>query len=147
MIEMKTLLAMLLPQVSFQLAVPSEEITTDCQLTIGMGRGLPCFVKRCSARDRVCSNLSSSSLRERASEGSEVAPGDTTGASASEAEYDESASQFGSCSESGYESTSGQSTTSSRQRAKKRKSGWSRQRRSRFWQSVRASTPERWPVA
>merc|ERR1719235_308093 len=46
MVEMKTCLAMLLPHVSFRLAVPSSEITPDQQLTIGMGRGLPCFVDR-----------------------------------------------------------------------------------------------------
>lgn len=45
MVEMKTCLAMLLPHMSFHLAVPREQITTDAQLTIGMGQGLPCFVK------------------------------------------------------------------------------------------------------
>merc|ERR1711972_395886 len=45
MVEMKTCLAMILPQMSFHLAVPRDQITTDAQLTIGMGQGLPCFVK------------------------------------------------------------------------------------------------------
>mmetsp|Transcript_120059 Transcript_120059/g.299486 ORF Transcript_120059/g.299486 Transcript_120059/m.299486 type:complete len:554 (+) Transcript_120059:92-1753(+) len=44
-VEMKTCLAVLLPRLSFKLAVPAEEITPDGQLTIGMGRGLPCFIE------------------------------------------------------------------------------------------------------
>jgi fatty acid omega-hydroxylase len=44
-VEMKTCLAVLLPRLSFKLAVPAGEIIPDGQLTIGMGRGLPCFVE------------------------------------------------------------------------------------------------------
>merc|ERR1712216_167811 len=44
MAEMKACLAMLLPSVSFKLAVPADSIIPDAQLTIGMGRGLPCYV-------------------------------------------------------------------------------------------------------
>jgi len=44
MVEMKTCLAMLLPQVSLRLAVPADSITPDVQLTLGMAAGLPCFV-------------------------------------------------------------------------------------------------------
>lgn len=44
MIEMKTCLATLLPQFSFRLTVPADEIVADTQLTLGMGRGLPCTV-------------------------------------------------------------------------------------------------------
>lgn len=48
LVEMKTCLAMLLPVVSFKLAVPPEEVTADAQLTIGMGNGLLCYVSRAS---------------------------------------------------------------------------------------------------
>jgi len=41
---MKTCLAMLLPQMTFQLAVPAEEISHDSTMTIGMSKGLPCIV-------------------------------------------------------------------------------------------------------
>jgi len=44
-VEMKTCLAVLLPRLSFELAAPADEIITDGQLTIGMGRGLPCFIE------------------------------------------------------------------------------------------------------
>lgn len=42
--EMKICLATLIPRISFSLAIPPSEILTDLQLTIGMARGLPCFV-------------------------------------------------------------------------------------------------------
>jgi len=45
MVEMKTCLAMLLPEISFELAIPAGEITPDTQLTLGMARGLPCYVQ------------------------------------------------------------------------------------------------------
>jgi len=45
MVEMKTCLAMLLPEISFELAIPASEITPDTQLTLGMARGLPCYVQ------------------------------------------------------------------------------------------------------
>ena len=44
LVEMKTCLATILPQFTFKLAVPEEEVIFDGQLTIGMSRGLPCFV-------------------------------------------------------------------------------------------------------
>jgi len=44
MVEAKTCLAVLLQSVSFKLAVPADEVCVDSQLTLGMGRGLPCFV-------------------------------------------------------------------------------------------------------
>eukprot|EP00930_Biecheleria_cincta_P046614 TRINITY_DN32166_c0_g1_i1.p1 TRINITY_DN32166_c0_g1~~TRINITY_DN32166_c0_g1_i1.p1 ORF type:complete len:550 (-),score=94.88 TRINITY_DN32166_c0_g1_i1:91-1740(-) len=43
-VEMTTCLAALLPCLSFKLAVPSEEIKPDAQLTLGMATGLPCEV-------------------------------------------------------------------------------------------------------
>jgi hypothetical protein len=58
MVEMKTCLAMLLPQLSFQLAVPAEQITLDAQLTIGMASGLPCFVLRAAEKDDPSSGAS-----------------------------------------------------------------------------------------
>merc|ERR1712048_670016 len=57
MVEMKACLATVLPLVSFQLAVASAEITPDTQLTIGMGNGLPCFVKAASD-DKLAPNAS-----------------------------------------------------------------------------------------
>jgi len=60
-VEMKTCLAVLLPRLSFNLAVPASEIITDGQLTIGMGRGLPCFVEPLqSAVKRQLSSTASS---------------------------------------------------------------------------------------
>mmetsp|Transcript_60960 Transcript_60960/g.186059 ORF Transcript_60960/g.186059 Transcript_60960/m.186059 type:complete len:540 (-) Transcript_60960:13-1632(-) len=44
-VEMKACLAWLLPRFDFRLAVPEKDITTDGQLTIGMGIGLPCYVE------------------------------------------------------------------------------------------------------
>lgn len=44
MIEMKTCLAMLLPHLTLKLAVSPDEVVKDSQLTIGMRRGMPCFV-------------------------------------------------------------------------------------------------------
>lgn len=60
LVEMKAALAMLLPSISFKLAVPADQITPDAQLTLGMGRGLPCFVDSESARARAGSNVSTS---------------------------------------------------------------------------------------
>jgi len=63
-VEMKTCLAMLLPVLSFELAVPASEITTDCQLTIGMATGLPCFVGRVTdkeARQDSCASTATPS--------------------------------------------------------------------------------------
>eukprot|EP00932_Pfiesteria_piscicida_P017153 SRR837773.4046.p1 GENE.SRR837773.4046~~SRR837773.4046.p1 ORF type:complete len:151 (-),score=15.52 SRR837773.4046:45-497(-) len=40
-VEMKTCLAVLLPRVSFRLAVPKEQVVPDGTLTIGMAQGLP----------------------------------------------------------------------------------------------------------
>jgi fatty acid omega-hydroxylase len=57
-VEMKTCLAILLPHLSFQLAVPPHEIIHDGQLTIGMGRGLPCYVQ--SLEEKSLRNLESS---------------------------------------------------------------------------------------
>lgn len=67
MVEMKTCLAMLLPQVSFQLAVPAEEICADAQLTIGMGRGLPCFVTRAGEKEDLASCTCSTAESESSS--------------------------------------------------------------------------------
>merc|ERR1712224_464872 len=58
MVEMKACLATVLPHVSFELAVPSHRITQDTQLTLGMGAGLPCFVKKAGVRERASSNAS-----------------------------------------------------------------------------------------
>lgn len=63
-IEMKACLATLLPQMSFQLAVPSAEIVPDTQLTIGMGNGLPCFVKPVGRQQRLGSNASTGNHSE-----------------------------------------------------------------------------------
>jgi len=45
MVEMKTCLAVLLPELSLKLAVPADQVQHDSQLTLGMGRGLPCYVE------------------------------------------------------------------------------------------------------
>ena len=45
-VEMKTCLAMILPELSFRLAIPADQVMPDAQLTIGMSRGLPCTVDR-----------------------------------------------------------------------------------------------------
>merc|ERR1712194_693143 len=58
MVEMKTCLAMLLPNISFRLAVPAHEVSTAAQLTIGMGNGLPCFVTNSSGIEVLDSNAS-----------------------------------------------------------------------------------------
>jgi len=50
-VEMKTCLAMLLPHLSFELAVPVDQIREDRKLTMGMANGLPCFVKRVERAD------------------------------------------------------------------------------------------------
>merc|ERR1719188_2157566 len=55
---MKTCLAMLLPQVSFKLAVAEEQISPDAQLTIGMSQGLPCIVTRIGDKEDWASNVS-----------------------------------------------------------------------------------------
>jgi len=44
-VEMRACLASLLPHFTFELAIPSDQITPDGQLTIGMANGLPCYVK------------------------------------------------------------------------------------------------------
>jgi hypothetical protein len=141
MIEMKTCLAMVLPQVSFALAIPHDQIRTDNQLTIGMSTGLPCLVTQAkAARDRVSSNASTGLQSE-----CDTVLSETT-AMSSDAEIvgdclSEAESHRSSCCESAVSSD----RSSTRGRRKKRKSGWSRQRRSRFWQSIRERTPERWP--
>jgi len=63
-VEMLACLAMILPQLSFKLAVPAEHITPDCQLTIGMGRGLPCYVMHVGRRDHVESSSSTAGHSE-----------------------------------------------------------------------------------
>jgi cytochrome P450 len=141
MIEMKTCLAMLLPHVSFRLAVPRDQITPDLQLTIGMYPGLPCFVEKAASKERLCSNASTTLRSECETAASEIT-GASSEAEKTAGEESEVDSQAG--------STSGASTNSrrsSRQRSQKRKSGGSRQRRNRFWQNVREATPERWPTA
>jgi len=67
MVEMKTCLAMLLPSLSFELAVPSEMITTAAQLTIGMGNGLPCIVSSAVSKDDVDCPLSTTASSEAGS--------------------------------------------------------------------------------
>jgi cytochrome P450 len=73
LVEMKTCLAMLLPALKLKLAVPAEEITLDAQLTIGMGRGLPCFV-HCDREkdDFASSNASTTAYSEITANLSEV---------------------------------------------------------------------------
>merc|ERR1712000_553903 len=93
MVEMKTCLAMLLPQMSFQLAVPSEQITTDTQLTIGMGQGLPCFVRKIVGRESSGSNASTSLQSE-----CETMNSESGACSSSEAER--MSSESGACSAS-----------------------------------------------
>jgi len=39
---------MILPELSFRLAIPADQVMPDAQLTIGMSRGLPCTVVRAS---------------------------------------------------------------------------------------------------
>mmetsp|Transcript_46245 Transcript_46245/g.91659 ORF Transcript_46245/g.91659 Transcript_46245/m.91659 type:complete len:561 (+) Transcript_46245:120-1802(+) len=69
MVEMKTCLAMLLSNVSLKLAVPAHEICTDIQLTIGMGRGLPCYVTSISDGEDVKSSMSTTAQSENESIG------------------------------------------------------------------------------
>merc|ERR1711920_271335 len=71
MVEMKTCLAMLLPSVSFELAVSPDMVTTAAQLTIGMGNGLPCFVASLSSADDVDCNASTTARSEGATCASE----------------------------------------------------------------------------
>jgi cytochrome P450 len=144
MVEMKTCLAMILPQVSLQLAVPSDQITTDAQLTIGMGQGLPCFVKATTHIEKCGSNVSTALQSECETTVSESEP-EPEKCAGNESEGE---SLHDSCSESATDSAaSSRSGSSSRGRRTKRRCGWSRQRRAKFWQSVRESTPERWPAA
>lgn len=63
-VEMKTCLAMLLPGLSFKLACPIEEVTADAQLTLGMGRGLPCFVRPISEKEDFPSSSSTGAPSE-----------------------------------------------------------------------------------
>jgi fatty acid omega-hydroxylase len=166
-IEMKTCLAMLLPQVSFRLAVPASEISTNSQITIGMGNGLPCVVVSTAKRSRLGSNTSTTARSE-----SEVAASELTHASS---EFDPSEEEILTACQSessahseteptpgalGEDDDDGRISAGSdnlvtpvvqefrrrhRTRTKKQKSGWTRQRQSRFWDKVRESTPERWP--
>lgn len=73
MVEMKTCLAMLLPQMSFRLAVPPDQVTPDVQLTIGMGQGLPCYVTTTTEKARASSEVSTTALSEPETVVSEVA--------------------------------------------------------------------------
>mmetsp|Transcript_51545 Transcript_51545/g.95356 ORF Transcript_51545/g.95356 Transcript_51545/m.95356 type:complete len:543 (+) Transcript_51545:69-1697(+) len=50
MVEMKACLATLLPHFSFELAIEPNAVLQDAQLTIGLARGLPCFVTRISEK-------------------------------------------------------------------------------------------------
>lgn len=67
MVEMKACLAMLLPHISLTLAVPADQICTDSQLTIGMGRGLPCFVASTNSNEDAKSNMSTAVQSESTS--------------------------------------------------------------------------------
>jgi len=142
MVEAKTCLAMLIPQMSFKLAVPSEQISPDVQLTLGMASGLPCFVTKACARDRMGSNVSTSLQSECETMLSETTMASSESEKGTEPDTD---SQACSDSESLHESASACATQSSRKRSKKRQGGWARQRRAKFWRRVRESTPERWP--
>lgn len=53
---MKTCLGFVLPHVSFELAVPFEQVTPDAQLTIGVRGGMPCFVT-CISEESGCEKL------------------------------------------------------------------------------------------
>lgn len=141
MVEMKTCLAMLLPQVSFKLAVPIEQVETATQLTIGMHRGLPCFVTKITAAERVGSTISTTFHSDGEAAPSETASSATAGVSSEAEKNAADTSENGS-----QQDSSDTSGSSSRRRGKKRLSGWTRQRRSKFWQRVRESTPERWPT-
>merc|ERR1711988_1254745 len=79
MVEMKACLATVLPHVSFQLAVPSEEIKPDNQLTIGMGCGLPCYVKPLASHDRLGSAASTTVQSESESTESDFPPTEDEG--------------------------------------------------------------------
>lgn len=57
-VEMKTCLAMLLPNIDFKLAVSATEVIPDTQLTIGMAHGLPCFIEHRGAHKGIGSNAS-----------------------------------------------------------------------------------------
>jgi fatty acid omega-hydroxylase len=75
LVEMRTCLAMLLPHFSFKPAVPDDEITPDAQLTIGMGRGLPCFVVRVTDKEDLASTASATAQSECTTAHSEETPG------------------------------------------------------------------------
>lgn len=63
-VEMKGCLATLLPHVSLKIAVPADQICTDTQLTIGMGRGLPCYVINHADEEDAKSNVSTTDHSE-----------------------------------------------------------------------------------
>mmetsp|Transcript_38822 Transcript_38822/g.112143 ORF Transcript_38822/g.112143 Transcript_38822/m.112143 type:complete len:545 (-) Transcript_38822:197-1831(-) len=77
-VEMKACLATLLPHVSLRLAVPREQICPDAQLSIGMGRGLPCFVEQVADREKdfgsSASTVAQSDCVSTLSEGTSAAP-------------------------------------------------------------------------
>lgn len=150
MVEMKTCLAVLLPQVSFQLAVPSDQVTPGAQLTIGMAQGLPCFVTRAAKRERQASSVSTAydtslSDRDETNRQSDCLASSEAEQTCDESDFSEAPSHFSSMSDCTSETGTDCSSKRSRVRGKKRKSGWSRHRQSKFWQRVRESTPERWP--
>lgn len=117
MLEMNACLAMALPQLTFQLAVPCNEIETDAQLTIGFGRGLPCCVTKTLVADANVSTTVQSDCETVLSENT----GETTSSEAG---------SYTECSESATDTASSCSQASPRHRKKKRKSGWSRRRQS-----------------
>jgi fatty acid omega-hydroxylase len=79
MIEMKMLLATLLPRFTLQLAVPADKIEMDSQVTIGMRSGLPCYVVPLDSQEQIdtstaMSEGSTTDLEEDASLKSDPTP-------------------------------------------------------------------------
>merc|ERR1719188_1961307 len=72
LVEMKACLATLLPCLSFKLAVPADQITSDASLTIGMNSGLPCYIARFTEKSEASSAASASTQSECATLLSEI---------------------------------------------------------------------------
>jgi len=143
MVEMKTCLAMILPQVSFKLAVSADRITPAAQLTIGMGSGLPCFITSVDGCGQQNHDSQGSSTCD--SEYASSLSGFTDTASDTTSRGDE-LSDYANDVNGDTSDCSAQHGHKCRRRSKPRRSGRTRQRQKQFWQEVRQPTPERSPI-
>merc|ERR1712087_524829 len=130
MVEMKTCLATLLPNLSFQVAVPSDEITPDFQLTLGMGQGLQCFVTKSGSRKETA--FSNASTTDQSHD--EATLTESLGELSEKEQTSADESEIDSLQESVSEGGPSYSQRSKRERSKKRKCGWSRRRQAKFKQ-------------